>query len=237
MSEMKEELVRAAGILEIPLTPEQLEQFETYYRLLIEWNGRVNLTAITTPKDAAVKHFADSLLLTKAVELPQGGRLADIGTGAGFPSVPAAILRPDLRLTLVDSLNKRIRFLEALSAALGLNAACLHGRAEELGRTKLRETQQVVTARAVAHLGTLAEYCLPFVEVGGVFAALKGPEIEEELMESEKAIRILGGELEEICRFTLPDGSRRSILRIRKISQTPTGYPRASAKIAKSPIK
>lgn len=236
MSEMGEALLHAVDSLKISLSMEQLEQFEVYDRLLTEWNGRMNLTAITAPEEVAVKHFADSLLLTQAVALPQNGRLADIGTGAGFPAVPAAILRRDLNLTLVDSLNKRVQFLKELCSALGLRAKCLHARAEELGRTELRETQDVVTARAVAHLRTLAEYCLPFVKLGGIFAALKGPEIETELEESQGALKILGGELEEISRFTLPDGSHRSILRIKKISQTPTKYPRASAKISKSPL-
>ena len=233
---MKKTLESAAAELGLILPEGALASFETYFDLLVDWNSRMNLTAITAPEEVAVKHFADSLLLTKAVELPEGGRLADVGTGAGFPAVPIGIVRPDLHLVLVDSLNKRITFLKELCSALHLRADCIHGRAEDLGKGGLREMQDVVTARAVAHLRTLAEYCLPFVKVGGVFAALKGPEIEEELKESEKAIALLGGKLEEICRFTLPDGSKRTILRIRKISQTPTKYPRNSAKITKSPL-
>lgn len=237
MSEMTTHLARAAEALGFSLTEEHLNQFDVYYNLLIDWNSRMNLTAITEPEEVAVKHFADSLLLLRAAEIPQGGRLADIGTGAGFPAVPIGIVRNDLYLVLVDSLNKRIGFLKELCGTLGLSADCIHGRAEDLGKTGLREMQDIVTARAVAHLRVLTEYCLPFVKIGGVFAALKGPEIEEELTGARDAIRILGGELEETLRFTLPDGSRRTILRFRKISQTPTKYPRTPVKISKSPLK
>lgn len=237
MSELTQYLAKAAEALDFSLTEEQLDRFDTYYNILVDWNSRMNLTAITAPEEVAVKHFADSLLLLKAAEIPQGSRLADIGTGAGFPAVPIGILRTDLHLVLVDSLNKRIGFLKELCDTLGLSADCIHGRAEDLGKAGLREMQDIVTARAVAHLRVLTEYCLPFVRIGGVFAALKGPEIEEELTGARDAIRILGGELEDTLRFTLPDGSRRTILRIRKISQTPTKYPRTPAKISKSPLK
>ena len=236
MSELKKALAQAADTLAISLDEEQLNRFDLYYNLLVDWNSRMNLTAITAPEAVALKHFADSLLLLKAAELPQNGRLADVGTGAGFPAVPIGIVRRDLHLVLVDSLNKRIVFLKELCAVLKLHADCLHGRAEDLGKTGLREMQDVVTARAVAHLRTLSEYCLPFVKVGGLFVALKGPEIEEEVREAEGAIEILGGKLEETCRFELPDGSRRTILRIRKISQTPTKYPQSPAKISKLPL-
>ena len=161
MSELKKALAQAADTLAIPLDEEQLNQFDLYYNLLVDWNSRMNLTAITAPEEVALKHFADSLLLLKAAELPQNGRLADVGTGAGFPAVPIGIVRRDLHLVLVDSLNKRIGFLKELCDVLKLHADCLHGRAEDLGKTGLREMQDVVTARAVAHLRTLSEYCLP----------------------------------------------------------------------------
>ncbi len=237
MTELMSCLLKATEALSLSLSREQLEQFNRYYNLMIDWNSRMNLTAITDPEGVAVKHFADSLLLTKAVSFPEGAKLADIGTGAGFPAVPVAVIRKDIHLILVDSLNKRISFLKELCATLEIQANCIHGRAEELGRTALREQVDVVTARAVAHLRVLAEYCLPFVKPGGFFVALKGPEIETELAEAERAIQVLGGELDENFRFTLPDGSRRTILRFKKISQTPTKYPRPSAKIAKSPLK
>lgn len=236
MSELKEALLQASDTIGISLTEKQLLKFDCYYTMLIDWNNRMNLTAITTPEEVAVKHFADSLLLLRTVNPLQGARIADVGTGAGFPAVPVGIVRDDLHLILIDSLNKRIGFLKELCSALSLEADCIHGRAEDLGKSSLREGQDLVTARAVAHLRTLSEYCLPFVKVGGEFVALKGPEIEEELKEAEGAIHILGGALEKIYRFELPDGSRRTILRIKKISQTPTKYPRTPAKISKSPL-
>lgn len=151
MTELMSCLLKATEALSLSLSREQLEQFNRYYNLMIDWNSRMNLTAITDPEGVAVKHFADSLLLTKAVSFPEGAKLADIGTGAGFPAVPVAVIRKDIHLILVDSLNKRISFLKELCATLEIQANCIHGRAEELGRTALREQVDVVTARAVAH--------------------------------------------------------------------------------------
>ena len=160
---------------ELPCPDSLVEKLARYAELLVEWNGKMNLTAITDPAGIAVKHFADSLLLSKALELPQGGALIDVGTGAGFPSVPVALSRPDLQLTLLDSLNKRIVFLQELTRELALSARCCHARAEEVGRDPaFREKYDVATARAVTNLRDLAEYCLPFVKIGGYFAALKG---------------------------------------------------------------
>ena len=226
-----------AAALGISLQEAELEQFDLYAQLLVEWNQRINLTAIVKPEEIVVKHFIDSLTLLKAVELPQNAAVIDVGTGAGFPSVPIKIVRPDLRLTLLDSLNKRITFLKELSAALGQENLCIHSRAEEAGRNPAyREKYELATARAVAHLRELSEYCLPFVKAGGCFAALKGGEPEEELRESQHAIALMGAGLEKSIPFELPDGSRRSILILRKISQTSTKYPRPSAKIAKNPL-
>ena len=219
------------------LTEKMLDSFDRYAQLLVEWNEKINLTAITQPDEIAVKHFLDSLLLLRCVELPQGASLIDVGTGAGFPSLPCAIARPDLEITLLDSLQKRVNFLRELTGALGISAACIHARAEEGGQNRaLREQFDLATARAVARLRELTEYCLPFVRVGGTFAALKGYEIEEELEEAKKAIRLLGGEIAEVRKFILPDESRRAIVLIRKISQTPTKYPRNSAKMKKQPL-
>lgn len=230
-------LRQKAAEMQIELTPDQLERFDRYQKLLLEWNEKMNLTAIKEPEQIAVKHFVDSLLLLKAVDVPQGAKIADIGTGAGFPSVPVAIVRSDLKLTLVDSLNKRIHFLTALCDELGIPVTAIHGRAEDLGRQpKFREQYDVVTARAVAQLRELSEYCLPFVQPGGVFAALKGYEIEEELEAAKPAIRTLGGKTEAVEKYQLPEESRRAIVVIRKISQTPTKYPRTAAKMAKTPI-
>ena len=237
MSEFQEILRGKAEKMNIGLIPEQLEQFDLYQRLLLEWNEKMNLTAIKEPEQVAVKHFVDSLLLLKALEVPQGAMVADIGTGAGFPSVPAAIVRSDLKLTLVDSLNKRVNFLTELCRELGIPATAVHGRAEELGRQpKYREQYDLVTARAVAQLRELSEYCLPFVKSGGAFAGLKGYEIEEELETAKPAIRQLGGKTEAVKKFVLPDESRRAIVIVRKISQTPSKYPRTAAKMAKTPI-
>lgn len=221
----------------VSLDAKQLAQFDTYAQTLVEWNEKINLTAIIKPEEIVIKHFVDSVSLLGAVELPKGAKLIDVGTGAGFPSVPVKIVRSDLTLTLLDSLNKRIVFLRELSAALGQKNECVHFRAEEAGNNaNYREKYDLATARAVAHLRELTEYCLPFVKVGGCFAALKGGEIDAEIEESRKAIGMLGGEIERIERFDLPDESKRTIIVIRKISQTSTKYPRPHAKMAKNPL-
>lgn len=228
------EYASALGIL---LEDVQLEQFDCYAQTLVEWNQKMNLTAITEPQEIVIKHFVDSLALLTVIELPQGAKVIDVGTGAGFPSVPVKIARPDIHLTLLDSLNKRVVFLDALSAALGQENICIHFRAEEAGRNPAyREKFDLATARAVAHLRELSEYCLPFVRVGGRFAAMKGGDVDAELAGSSKAIGLLGGKVEEIKRFSLPDESWRSIIIIKKISQNTTKYPRPSAKIAKNPL-
>lgn len=223
--------------LEIKLTERQLEQFDCYAETLVEWNKKMNLTAITEPKDMVIKHFVDSMTLLTVVELPQNAKLIDVGTGAGFPSVPIKIVRPDIQLTLLDSLNKRINFLKELSSVLGQENECIHFRAEEAGKmSEYREQFDFATARAVAHLRELSEYCLPFVKVGGTFAAMKGGNVETELRESKKAIHILSGGTAKIKLLQLPDESKRSIVLIEKISQNATKYPRPSAKIAKNPL-
>ncbi len=219
------------------LTEEMLEQFHIYNETLLEWNQKMNLTAITQPEDVVIKHFLDSLMLLKSVPLSQGVSMIDVGTGAGFPSVPVKIARPDVDLTLLDSLNKRVTFLQALSQALGQKNAAIHFRAEEAGRkTEYRERFDVATARAVADLAVLAEYCLPFVKVGGLFIALKGYDCEEEVAGAQKAIQLLGGKLEKVDRYILPKENKRSVIVIKKVSQTPAKYPRPSAKIAKSAL-
>ena len=230
-------LQRDAEELGFPLDVTQIDQFDRYLTLLLDWNTRINLTAITQPEEVAVRHFADSLTLLKSVELPEGGKIIDVGTGAGFPGVPAKIMRPDVSLTLLDSLQKRLNFLGELLDCLGLEAHRLHARAEEGGRNpKLREQFDVATARAVASLPALCEYCLPFVKVGGVFAAMKGPSAPEELEQSRNALQLLGGEVEDVKQFRLSDESTRLVVVVRKISQTPPKYPRMGTKIAKSPL-
>ena len=218
--------------------PEQLaERFDRYAEMLDDWNEKINLTAITAPDEIVIKHFVDSLLLLKAYDVPKGASMIDVGTGAGFPSVPVAMVRDDIRLTLMDSLNKRINFLKELSEALGVNAECVHARAEEFGnKPEYREQYDVACARAVAHLRELSEYCLPFVKVGGAFVALKSVGLEQELEEAKAAIDILGGKVERISRFTLPDGAERAIAVIRKIRPTPKKFPRPYGKIKKNPL-
>lgn len=218
-------------------TDTQLGQFDAYAALLVEWNEKINLTAITEPKEICGKHFLDSALLLKQLEVPQDTRMIDVGTGAGFPSIPCKILRPDLEVTLLDSLNKRINFLKEVSENLQISTNCIHARAEDGGQNQaLREQFEVATARAVAHLRELSEYCLPFVKVGGYFVALKGYEVEEELKEAGKALKILGGKVVEVRKYTLPEEQKRAAVVIQKVSQTPTKYPRMSAKMKKQPL-
>lgn len=218
--------------------PEQLtERFDRYAEMMVDWNEKINLTAITAPDEIVIKHFVDSLLLLKAYDVPKGASMIDVGTGAGFPSVPVAMVRDDIRLTLMDSLNKRINFLKELSETLGVNTECVHARAEEFGnKPEYREQYDVACARAVAHLRELSEYCLPFVKVGGAFVALKSVGLEQELEEAKAAIDILGGKVERISRFTLPDGAERAIAVIRKIRPTPKKFPRPYGKIKKNPL-
>lgn len=233
----QEKLDAYAAGLGIPLTPAQLAQFDLYAQLLVEWNEKMNLTAITDPQEIVVKHFVDSLTLLTAVTPPQNATLADVGTGAGFPSVPVHIVRPDLRLTLIDSLQKRLTFLAALSQALGQQNTCVHARAEDAGRTAPhREAYDLVTARAVANLRELAEYCLPLVKVGGQFVALKGGELAEELAGAQKAIATLGGRVVKNLPLQLPGGDRRTLLVIAKTTHTPASFPRPRAKMLKNPL-
>jgi len=234
--DIKASLLSAAAPFGIALTPEQSEQFNTYADLLVEWNKVMNLTAITEPDDIVMKHFVDSLLLFKAFDVPENAALIDVGTGAGFPGLPVKICRPDVRVTLLDSLQKRLNFLEAVSSAAGCETKRIHARAEDAGREPaLRESYDIACARAVAAMPNLCEYCLPFVKKGGVFIAMKGPGLEEELAAAERALRILGGKLESVHSFTLADGSERNIAVIRKTKPTPPNYPRPAAKMKKQP--
>lgn len=230
-------LQEIAAADDIILSESALAQFDLYAQLLVEWNEKINLTAITQPEAIVIRHFYDSLLPLTCVNLPKKGRLIDVGTGAGFPGIPIKLVREDVRLTLLDSLNKRVNFLQEVCTALSVEADCIHARAEEAGQdAALREQFDLATARAVSRLRELSEYCLPFVKAGGYFAALKGPDAEEELAEALPAIRLLGGEVEEVCPFSLPDGSSRNIIVIKKISQTPSKFPRPAAKMKKQPI-
>ena len=220
------------------LTAKMQEQFEEYMKLLLEWNEKINLTAITEEDDIILKHFADSLTISKYIN--EGDTIVDVGTGAGFPGIPVKIEREDIDVTLVDSLNKRILFLQNVIEKLGLQKVkTLHYRAEEFGQNKkYRETFDVATSRAVANLSTLVEYLLPLVKVGGICICMKGSEISEELENSKNAIHILGGKLETVEEFTLPESNiKRNIVIIKKISSTPNKYPRKAGTPAKEPIK
>lgn len=213
------------------------EKLDRYAQLLVEWNQKMNLTAITEPREIVYKHFVDSLLLLKAIELPQGASLIDVGTGAGFPSMPVKIAREDLKVTLLDSLQKRLTFLQEVNIQLGLDCTFIHARAEDGGKDKkLREQFDFASARAVAHLRELAEYCLPYVKVGGYFISLKGPEVEQEIKEAKNAVATMGGRVGQVLHFSLPDDSGRSIVLIKKISHTPPSFPRTAGKMAKKPI-
>lgn len=217
------------------LSDAALENFDTYAQLLVQWNEKINLTAITEPDEIVIKHFVDSLMMLEHFELKQGASVIDVGTGAGFPTLPVLIAREDISLTLLDSLNKRLIFLKEVLSACNLSAATIHARAEDAGRDNdLREQFDVATSRAVAPLNVLCEFCLPFVKVGGFFVALKGA--DNEIEKAENAISELGGKISANVSYKLPNGDSRSIVVIKKISQTATKYPRTSKKISSKPL-
>ncbi|MFC5529588.1 16S rRNA (guanine(527)-N(7))-methyltransferase RsmG [Cohnella yongneupensis] len=225
--------------LGITLSANQLKQFETYYKLLVEWNEKMNLTGITEREAVYEKHFYDSLTLVKAISFKEVSSLADIGSGAGFPSIPLAIAYPHLKVTIVDSLAKRIKFLEEVTSQLGLSlVTALHGRAEDVARLKAhRDQYDVVSARAVARLAVLNEFCLPFVRVGGTFVAMKGTDLSEEITESKYSIDKLNGKLVRVDQMKLPsDGADRHLVIITKMSATPTIYPRKAGVPLKTPL-
>lgn len=223
---------------ELALSPAQAEQFAAYAALLAEWNEKMNLTAITALPDVARKHFLDSLSLLQYTPLPAGASLLDVGSGAGFPGMALKIARPDLRVTCMDGTGKRVGFLQAVADALGLDVACLHARAEEAGRKPpLRAGFDVVTARAVAALPVLCEYCLPFARVGGRFLAMKGPDGQAEGDAAATALEKLGARLVRVHAFTLPGTDyARTIVEIEKTKPTPPQYPRGAGKIKKAPL-
>lgn len=221
----------------INLNKSQLEQFERYYELLVEWNEKMNLTNITEKEDVYLKHFYDSLTLSFYYPL-KDEHICDIGAGAGFPSIPLKIAFPDIKITIVDSLNKRITFLNHLIKELGLeNVEAVAERAEDYA-LKYREQFDIVSARAVARLNILDELCLPLTKINGYFITLKGSQGEIELAECQNGIKKLGGKVEQIQKFTLPEHEDQRInIYIKKISATPKAYPRMFAKIKKNPLK
>lgn len=234
-----ERLREKAAAFGIKLSDYQLEQFETYYEMLVEKNKVMNLTAITEKNEVIDKHFADSLALIKSGVSLTGQKILDIGTGAGFPGIPLKIAFPELEIVLLDSLNKRIKFLNEVIEALGLEKiTAIHGRAEDFAKQKeYREQFDYVVSRAVANLTVLSEYCLPYVKVGGCFIPYKSGEIDEELNNSKKAVRILGGKIEEVVKFQLPDTDiGRSFVKIKKNKNTAKKYPRKAGLPAKEPL-
>lgn len=223
----------------IQLTENQLEQFLIYFEMLVEWNEVINLTAITEFQDVMKKHFVDSVSLIKAYDVTKKSTVIDIGTGAGFPGLAIKIAFPELQVTLLDSLNKRIRFLDAVIEKLNLSGVkTIHGRAEDYAKPgMLREQYDLCVSRAVANLSTLSEYCLPFVKKDGMFISYKSEKISEEMSMAEKAILLLGGRVKEQVEFTLPGSDiYRNLFVIEKISETPKKFPRKAGLPAKEPL-
>lgn len=237
MSEFQKILTDTLSAFDIVLTENQLAQLKQYYELLIEWNEKMNLTALTAPEDVALKHFADSLLLLRYCDIEKNARVIDVGTGAGFPGMVLKIARPDIQLTLLDSLQKRLGFLDEVCNELGFDdVELIHSRAEDGSRTELRDSFDIAVSRAVASLNTLCEYDMPYVKVGGRFIAMKGKEAQEEMSAAENAIHTLGGELLQKHDFILGEAGERSIIEIKKIAATPDAYPRRSKHIKNKPL-
>ena len=222
---------------DIKINDEQIKSFEKYMNLLLEWNEKINLTAITQPEEVKLKHFVDSLTVLKYIN--DDDKVIDIGTGAGFPGIPLKIMNENTKITLLDSLNKRINFLNIVIETLNLrNIQAIHGRAEEIARNKLyREKYDVAVSRAVANLSTLTEYMLPFVKIGGKCICMKGANVNEELERAQNAIKELGGEIEKIDNFFLSDNdNERNIIIIKKVKETKSKYPRKAGTPSKEPL-
>lgn len=236
-SEFKEIIKRQVKLLKIELSEDKIKKFYNYMNLLIEWNQKINLTSITDPREIILKHFIDSLTINKYIK--ENTKMIDVGTGAGFPGIPLKILRDDIEIILLDSLNKRIKFLDIVIEELKLNKiSTIHSRAEDIGRDeKYREKFDYSTSRAVANLSTLAEYLIPLVKIKGEVIAMKGAEIKEELETSKKSINVLGGKLNSVEEFCLPETNmKRSVIIIQKETKTPNKFPRKAGLPSKEPI-
>ncbi len=221
----------------VNLSENQLKMLDIYAEMLVDWNTRMNLTGITDSEGIMTRHFEDSLTMLSAVEIPNGASVIDIGTGAGFPGIVLKIARPDINLTLLDSLNKRIVFLNAVAEAIGIKVNAVHLRAEDGGKNALhREKYDIACARAVANLRELAEYCLPYVKVGGKFISMKGPDVQDEVNSAKPGIGTLGGKINAVKELKISDESGRSIIIIDKVKNTPPQFPRNSGKISKKPL-
>lgn len=236
MSQIFESKLNAIGIT---LDEKQKQQFDKFYELLVEWNKVMNLTGITEYEEVNEKHFVDSLSIVKAIDMSQVKSVIDIGTGAGFPGIPLKIAFPHLKVVLLDSLNKRINFLNTVIEELGLeNIETIHGRAEDFAKqAEYREQFDLCVSRAVANLATLSEYCIPYVEKGGMFVPYKSGEIDEEVEQAKKAVHVLGGKLEDVIKFQLPGTEiGRSFVVIKKVQNTAKKYPRKAGLPSKEPI-
>lgn len=236
MSQIFENKLKELGIV---LNDEQKRQFDSFYELLVEWNKVMNLTGITEYEEVNEKHFVDSLSITKAIDMNYVDNLIDIGTGAGFPGIPLKIAFPHLKVVLLDSLNKRIKFLNTVIEELELiDIETIHGRAEDFAKQgEYREQFDLCVSRAVANLSTLSEYCMPYIHTGGMFIPYKSGEIEEEVTGAKKAVHVLGGKIEDVVKFQLPGTEiGRSFVKIKKYQNTPKKYPRKAGLPAKEPI-
>ncbi|HEU4962425.1 MAG TPA: 16S rRNA (guanine(527)-N(7))-methyltransferase RsmG [Bacilli bacterium] len=223
----------------VELSDRQMAQYDTYFNWLVEWNEKMNLTAITDEQGVYFKHFYDSMTLLTVKQFQPDGTLLDVGAGAGFPSLPVLLAAPSLQVTVLDSLNKRIKFLNELAGALGVEEQfrAVHGRAEDFAKD-WREQYDQVTARAVARLNILAEFCLPYVKVGGHFIAMKGPDAENEISEAKRAFDVLGGKIVDVIKTSLPvEEGERNIIVVEKVKATPKQYPRKAGTPAKSPLQ
>ena len=224
--------------MNVTLSAEQLAQFQRYYECLTQWNAFMNLTAVTDYGEVLKKHFLDSLALAKAADLKKVRRLIDIGTGAGFPGIPIKIAFPQMEVVLLDSLGKRVKFLDHVISELQLSQiTAIHGRAEEFAKSDdYRERFDLAVSRAVANLSTLCEYCIPYTKLHGAFISYKSGKIEEELQAAQNAIAALGGKTENICKFSLQDVEERSLVVIRKTRATPNKYPRKAGTSSREPL-
>lgn len=231
---------KSAEDVGLQLSKQQYEQFIIYMKLLQEWNEKINLTAIVEDEEIIKKHFIDSMKAFKRDEFIKANTLIDVGTGAGFPGLPIAIMNSQLSVTLLDSLNKRINFLNTVISELGLrNVTTIHSRAEDGARNKdLREKFDIATSRAVANMSVLSEFCLPYVKVGGSFIALKGPAVDQEIKESMNAIKLLGGEFVNVCEVSIEETElRHNLVVVKKIKECSKTYPRKAGLITKNPLK
>lgn len=230
-----DEIKKLFGKYEMDISQKQYDDFQLYTDMLVEWNEKINLTAITDAEGISVKHILDSVLIFKYANIPPNSSYIDVGTGAGFPGIPMKIYRNDLECTLLDSLNKRVNFLREVSVKTNLSMECIHSRAEDGGKNPdLREKFDFSTARAVASLPVLCEYCMPYVKVGGSFIAMKGP--NENYKDAFTAYRTMGGEISDIKEYEISGGEKRQIIIIKKIKETPVKYPRNSGQISKKPL-